>query len=272
MNKHWLRLFDWFDRPRARGAHGVPPIAVTPARAREARRYLQEHSGFDFEKFRRSVHVDQLMQEPLGETAECLSAEELATVVQSRMVESPAMLDRGLIARGVWHIASCDACFQNIAVYQEIERQGLKRAVESNIEELSPSFWIDPIGRVEVIGDAAPILALGLTMHRDQASRFSSGAMKVRVSCPFETRDIELHLVPEQDKRWFILSRSRRASGQKVSKDFIHGYYCTEPLVDLGQLKDHVCSFVSVSQQVGGAELHSTQMIRLQRGQGADGG
>lgn len=270
--KHWLHLFDWFNRARVQDIDGIPAVAVTPDRAREARLYLREHSAFDFEKFRSTLQIDQIMHAPLGDTAECLSAEDLATMVQSHAMESPVMLDSALIDCRVTHIQHCEACFQNITLFQEMEHQSFERAHAKGVKGLPLTCWIEPVGRVEVIGNAEPVLGLVLAMPRDQAWTLDSPAdIRARLSCPFETGEVKLYQVDtnrRQKTSWFRPWRPASAVKwtEQGSEEFILGYYRTEQLRELEGVKDQMCGFVTVSQRVGDQELRSTQVIRLERG------
>lgn len=164
MNERLPQLLAWFDRARGADPFEIPPVVVTRKRAREARQYLQEHSGFDFEAFQKNVGVEQLLREPLGETQECLSAEDIAGVVHSHLLESPETLDVLLIARVVRHVEDCETCFHNIEIYQEMERRSLARASMKGVENLPAACWIDAVGRVEMIGPGEPMLGLSLMM------------------------------------------------------------------------------------------------------------
>jgi hypothetical protein len=268
--KQWLPLVDWFDRPRTQDTDVIPPIAVTSVRAREARRYLQQHSKFDFERFRSGIEVDRLMRAPLGQTPQCLSADDLASMVQSHALAAPVALAEGLVARGVAHIEACETCFQNIMAYQEMEHRSVEDAMAKGVENLPPVCWIGPVGRVEIIENAEPALGLALTMHRDQAWRLRSAAeMRVRISWPFETEDVTLHPVELAAKRSW-LAPWRRSRGARVtmkeSGDFVQGFYRTDRLEELNRVRDRMCSFVTLSQGLGNEEIRSTQIIRFEKG------
>jgi hypothetical protein len=276
MNERLPRLLAWFDRAREADLFDIPPIVVTRERAREARRYLQEHSGFDFEAFEKNVGVEQLLQEPLGETPECLSAEEIAGVVRSHMLESPAALNVQMVARVVSHVEHCEMCFDNIAVYQEMERLSLARAFTKGVENLPVALWIDPIGRVEVSGGTKPMLGLSVTMHRHhQAMVEPLSAMKVRVSFPFRTSEVTLHRAEggvqedwsnlrERLAEWTRFTKWTR-SIKEPSEELIRSYYRTNRLIGPKQAKNMTCGFVSVSQEIGGEEVYSTQVVRLEK-------
>src|SRR5216683_4422515 len=271
MNERLPRLLAWFDRAQGSDPFDIPPIVVTRERARKARQYLQEHSGFDFEAFEKNVGVEQLLQEPLGETAECLSAEDIAGVVRSHMLESPATLDVRMVARVVSHVEDCETCFENIAIYQEMERRSLARAFTKGVENLPAALWIDPIGRVEVRGRAKPMLGLSVTMHRHQAMVESLSAMKVRVSFPFQTSEVTLHRVEGAVQGERLILRKRLTEWVRSIKEPVEGlirsYYRTDRLVGLKQAKNMTCGFISVSQEIGGEEVYSTQIVRLDKSQ-----
>ena len=271
MKERLPRLFAWFDRARGADPFDIPPIVVTRERARKARQYLQEHSGFDFEAFDQNVGVKQLLQEPLGERDECLSAEDIAGVVRSHMLESPETLDVDVVARVVMHVENCETCFENIAIYQEMERRSLARAYTQGVENLPGALWIDPIGRVEVRGRAKPMLDLSVTMHRHPAMDESSGPMKVRLSYPFQTSEVTLHRIEgvAQGERLTLRKRLPEwaKSIKKPAQGLIRSYYRTDRLVGLRQAKDMRCGFISISQEIGGEEVYSTQIVRLEKSQ-----
>jgi hypothetical protein len=271
MHRHWSQLLEWFDRPQMDDASGIPPVVVTRERARQARLYLEKHSGFDFEKFRESIQVDKLIHEPLGETPACLSAEALAEVVQSHMLESPATLDARLIAGAVSHIQNCEACFENIALYQEMEQRSLERALARDIEDLPAPVWIGPVGRVEFVG--GPNAYLRLAMRYQQVQRPDLlGAMKARVLYPFDTGDVSLHqiepFVEKAKSRLIPWPRiTRRKLKEPGPEGFIEGHYCTDYPIEVERVRDQMCSFVSISQEIGSKEFHSTRIVRLEIGQ-----
>jgi hypothetical protein len=237
----------------------ILPERVTKERAREARLFLQKHSGFEFEIFRRNIEVERLICKPLGDTVECLSAEDIANVIRSHMQEAPETLDPALIGRAVSHIESCATCFDNISAYQQMECRSLEGALALDTEAFPPLLWIGPVGRVEVIEGSNPSLGLWVAMNRSGALKHDlRRPARVRVSCPFETKEVPLHHV-----KWTWMSAKRpRARSRRM----IEAYYRTDRLAELEHVKDQTCSFVSISQQVGEKELHSTRVIRIEKG------
>lgn len=254
MDKHRSSLLSWFDREQPSDTPDIPPVLVTRERAREARLYLREHSAFEYEKFRQEIEVDSLICDPLGETSECLSAEDLSSLIRSHMQEPPEALDVELIAHAVSHIQNCQTCFENVAAYQEMECRTLESVLTRQIQAVPSLLWIGPIGRVEVVEGAEPSLGLWVATH-DIPERDLTVPMTARFSCPFETREIPLHQVE-------CTSESERR-GVPRAQQLIKAYYQTARLAELQQVKDNACGFVTVSQQVGVKELHSTRVIRM---------
>jgi hypothetical protein len=257
-------LFGWFDRGGGQEEDmGIPSI-VTRADARNARRYLQEHSGFDFEKFDESIQVEELLNKPLGETTECLSAEEIAELVGSDGTAAvAAVFSTGLAARAITHSQHCDTCFENIELYQELKNRSVERAIEEDVEELTPLVSIGSVGRVEAVVNGDPRLRLALTMYCDALDFSGMGTMRACILGPFDTdaKDVAIHRVVPWHKRWFGVD-APFASMRKSSFKPIKGYYLTDPLVGFGQMQNNACGFVSIAQDIGGKEIISRGMIR----------
>src|SRR5947209_4855832 len=133
--KYADRLFGWFDRSRQKDS-GIPSF-VTRGDANNARLYLQKHSGFDFARFEEGIQVEKLLNESLGETPDCLSADEIAELVEPRVAEAFAAVDTRLAARAIGHSQNCDACFDNISLYQELKNRSIESAIENKVEDLA---------------------------------------------------------------------------------------------------------------------------------------
>jgi hypothetical protein len=271
MNERLPQLLAWFDRVRGADPFDIPPVVVTRKRAREARQYLREHSGFDFEAFEKNAGVEQLLHEPLGETAECLSAEDIAGVVHSHLLESPETLDALLIARVVSHVEDCETCFQNIEIYQEMERRSLARASMKGVENLPAARWIDAVGRVEMIGRGEPMLGLSLMMPRHSAGVESISAMKCRVSFPFQTEEMMLYPVEGTVQTKMSILPKRIAEWMRSIKEppegLVRNHYRTDRFIGLEKAENVTCGFLSVSQEIGGEEIYSTRIVRLEKSQ-----
>jgi hypothetical protein len=251
------RLLGWFDRSREEDS-GIPAF-VTREDARNARLYLQDHSGFDFARFEEGIQVEKLLSRPLGETAECLSADDIAELVGSDVAEASMVFDSGLAARAIRHSQNCDACFDNIALYQELKNRSIERAIDNKVEDLAPALSIGSVGRLEAAANGAR-LGLAVTMYCDASDFNGMGIMQAQILGPFDAKDVTLHRVePRRKKRWF------GASVRKSPARLFQGYYRTDSLTELDQVRDDVCGFISISQDIGGREVHSRRVIRLQR-------
>jgi hypothetical protein len=263
----YLNLFKWFDRPEdGNDVDDVPPI-ITRERARKARLYLNEHSGFDFERFRRTIQVDQLLNEPLGGTSECLSAEDIASLVGSR---STSTLDYNLVARAVSHSATCSECFDNIALYQQLENWSVTRATYMPVRELLPSLSIGEIGLVDASRASNPSLGLAVIAYGARASELDAwGTLCAEIAGPFEAKEVPLHRVaaPEGSSLLDSTQFGFRQAPWKEGEGLIQGYYRTGHSVALGQLNNQMCSYVSISKEIGGRkEVLGSRVIRLERG------
>ena len=257
--KNLDRLFGWFDR--SRDAESGVPSYVTREDLRKARLYLQEHSGFDFEEFEKDIQVEKLLNTPLGDTAECLSADEIAILVGSDA--SVGMINPYLIDRAIRHSEVCDTCFDNIALYQELKNKSIERAIGKNVEDLAPLLSIDAVGRVRAAANVGPYLGLAVTCYGAASDFREMDTLHAQIVGPFDEKDVTLHRVEPSDKAQssggFFHMRSSSAARS------FHGYYCTNALTGLGQLRDNACTFVSISQDIGGKKVLSRRVVRLER-------
>lgn len=252
-------LLGWFDRPREEDV-GIPTF-VTRAEARNARRFLQEHSGFDFERFDESIQVEKLLNKPLGETSECLSAEEIDELVGSD--RSSADLNTTLVARAIKHSQHCDTCFNNLALYQELKSKSAVRAIENDIKGLAPFLSIGSVGRVEAMASGEPCLALTLTMYCDALDFSGLDTIRARVLGPSNTfeKDVTLHRVEPWHKKLPGVDAALTSMRKSSARSF-KGYYRTDPLAGLDQVQNNACGFVSIAQDIGGKGVLSRGVIR----------
>ena len=236
---------------------------MTREDARNAQLYLQKHSGFDFEKFEEGIEVEKLLNKPLGETAECLSADEIAELVGYGVSGASAVVDARLVARAISHSEVCDTCFDNITLYQELKNRSVERALDKEVEDLTPVLSIGSVGRVEAVANVGPCLGLALTMYGDASDFSGMGTMQARIVGSFDAKDVTLHRVEPWHKRW--LGLDTHLAIRKSSARLFQGYYRTDTLTGLDQVRDNACSFVTISQDVGGKGVFSRRVIRLER-------
>jgi hypothetical protein len=264
-------LVGWFDRSKEEYS-GIPRL-VTREHANNARLYLREHSGFDFESFERAISVEKMLNEPLGETAECLSAEDIAKLIGSDVSRLSAVFDADLVARAVNHSAICETCFNNMALYEDLKNTSLDRAVVEKVQGLTPSLTIGSVGLLEVAPSGNRCLGLELTMRCDASDFDAMDTVQAQIVGPFDTKDVVLHRVGPWNKR--ILDKDAHLNPTKRSSaPLFYCHYRTDSLVGLDQVSNPTCSFVSISQEISGKEVLSRRVIRVlqDRDQGIEPG
>ncbi|HYI07904.1 MAG TPA: hypothetical protein VEK57_02430 [Thermoanaerobaculia bacterium] len=87
----------------------VPPVSLTDGA--RARQFLQQQTSFDIDEFLASQTADELFNCPLGWTADCLSVNQVAELVEGRRIEP--------VARR--HAALCDECRQALRAYESLK-------------------------------------------------------------------------------------------------------------------------------------------------------
>jgi hypothetical protein len=256
------RLLNWFDRSREEEDAYIPSI-VTSEQARSARIYLEKHSGFDFESFEKSLEVRKILEEPLGPSFECLSAEAVAALVESGATEGMAMYGAGVSAlaeRTVTHSEVCQACFDNIALYIELKRASLTRAMEKDVPNLPPSLLIGSEGRLEQTDLGNRRLGLSLTMCCDASVFNAMDTVRAEIwGNTFDKKEVVLRRVEPKHSRWLSFG----FSGSDQTRHMFDAYYCTEPLSDLDQVRANACGFVSIEEKIGDNPLMCSRVIRL---------
>jgi hypothetical protein len=265
---NWLRgwlnrsreLVGWFDRSQEEYS-GIPRF-VTREHANKARLYLREHSGFDFESFEKGISVEKLLNEPLGETAECLSAEDIAKLIGSDVWRLSAVFDSDLVARAVKHSAICETCFDNMALYEELKNASLDRAMVKEVRDLTPSLSIGSVGLVEVAPSGNRYLGLELTMRCDALDFDAMDTVQALIVGPFDVKDVVLHRVGPWDKGLVDKDAHLNPMG-RPSESLFNCHYRTDSLVGLDQVSNRTCSFVSISREISGKEVLSRRVIRV---------
>src|SRR3954468_2382632 len=87
-----------------------PQPSLTDARCAEAKRYLDANIGFDIDEFFGELDVDTLLDEPLGSSAECLSANQIARIVEEHLIPAARQI----------HLYECKECRMAVETYQAI--------------------------------------------------------------------------------------------------------------------------------------------------------
>lgn len=262
MKLHWL--LNWFDRSKEEEDAYIPSM-VTNEQARNARMYLEKHSGFDFESFERDLEVREILEEPLGPTSECLNAEDIAALVESGAAKSMAMYNVSALAeRAVTHSEACQACFDNIALYIELKRCSLKRAAEEDVRALPPSLLIGSVGHIEQAGVGTRRFGLSLTMCCDASVFDAMDTVRAQIwGKTFDKKEVVLRRVEPKHTKWLKAVGSFDLSGSRQSGHIFDAYYCTESLNDLDHVEANACGFVSIEEKMGGNPILSSRVIRM---------
>jgi hypothetical protein len=254
------KLVGWFDR--SQGEYSGIPRLVTREHAKNARLFLREHSGFDFESFEKGISVEKLLNEPLGETAECLTAEDIAKLIGSDVSRLSAVFDSDLVERAVKHSAVCETCFNNMALYEELKNTSLDRAMAKEVRDLTPSLSIGSVGLVEVAPSGNRCLGLELTMRCDASDFDAMDTVRALIVGPFDVKDVVLHRVGPWDKG--LVDKGVHFNPlRRPSASLFNCHYQSDALVGLDQVSNSTCSFVSISQEISGREVLSRRVIRV---------
>jgi hypothetical protein len=257
-------LLNWFDRSREEEDASIPSM-VTNEQALHARMYLEKHSGFDFESFEKSLETREILEEPLGPTSECLNAEDIAMLVESGAVESSAMHSVSALAeRAVTHSETCQACFDNIALYIELKRCSLERAMEKDVHTLPPSVLIGSVGHIKPAGIGSRRLGLSLTMCCDASVFDAMDTVRAQIwGKTFDKKEVVLHRVESKNAKWLKAIGPFDLLGSRHSGHIFDAYYCTESLNDLDQVRTDACGFISIDEKIGGSPVLSGRVIRM---------
>lgn len=260
-------FLNWFDRSQQEEDAYIPSI-VTNEQARNARMYLEKHSGFDFENFEKNLEVGRILDRPLGPTPECLSAEDIAKLVESGAAEAVVMYKVGALAeRAVAHSEVCEACFDNITLYNDLRRRSLERATEECVQDIPPALLIGSIGRIEQAGVGHRRFGLSLTMCCEASVFAAMDTVTAQIwGKTFDMKEVVLHRVeePKSTHGWVKMIAPLDLLGSRQSGHIFDAYYCTESLNVLDQVKTNACGFVSIDEKIGESPLLSSRgVIRM---------
>jgi hypothetical protein len=122
----------------------VPP-PVTDTEIASAKTYLNGNIGFDIDEFFAEQSVESAMNTPLGDTPDCLSAIEVARIVEDNLITP----------EGQAHLYGCGECRSAVETYQavcamefDLEFTGLSIAASERIRiPAHGPFYIDLFNR-----------------------------------------------------------------------------------------------------------------------------
>lgn len=263
MVKKYTDLLEWFNRNRSPDVD-IEPVPVTRERALAARNFLRKHSGIDFDSFHEGAKVDVLLNQALGPTSDCLTAEGISRFICSHALVPLQSVDTSIVMHAIRHASVCKDCWSNIEIYQMLEQQSLLRARSEGAKQLTRAMWIDPIGEIKQTGaEAVSCLEVSVLMHAEQPlEAISREGMILKVTYPFESDELQLKPV---GTTVLPTTKFRRILGLRSYDNFARGRYQTDKIRALSKMEIGSCGYVTISQEIEGEQVESTQLIRFER-------